>query len=299
MEFLAGVDFTIDEIKRIVKRTNGCIVWGGAVNLAPADDKIIKIEYPLSLDPRGQLLASVMAKKRSVGSDYVVIDIPVGVGAKIEDMEVASQLAYDFMALGRELKIATKCLITDGSSPVGRGIGPSLEARDVLEILDNRGPTDLANKSLDLAGALLELSGKICEGVTCHGKGREVAEKILTSGKAKKKMMDIIREQGGDPKIKAGDIPLGDHTQEIVSDRKGRVRSISNKAISLVARVAGAPRDKLAGVYLEVGVGDSVKVGDPLYTIYSENGSKLEDSVRVANAIKPVQVGGVILKELY
>ena len=132
MEVLAKVEFSLDELKDIFRRVNCFMVWGGSVNLAPADDKIIKAEYPLSLDPEGQVLASVMAKKKSVDADYLVIDIPVGRGAKIVDMAKANSLARKFIELGSRLDIKTECLITDGSSPIGRGIGPALEARDVL-----------------------------------------------------------------------------------------------------------------------------------------------------------------------
>lgn len=293
MEVLAGVEFGIEEVKDIVNRTNACIVWGGAVNLAPADDKIIQVEYPLSIDPPGQILASVMAKKKSVGSDYVIIDIPVGKGTKMPDSEAANNLAKRFIELGKRLDIGVECLITDGTSPIGSGIGPAPEARDCLLALENKEPVDLINKSLDLAGVLLELSGKVNK-----GRGREIAEKILVSGRARDKMMEIIEAQGGDPNINPDDIELGEKTCVIESDAKGRIRYIDNKKISHVARAAGAPKDKSAGVYLHVQVGDSVKIGDPLFTLYSPSSRKLEDSIRLTNKLRPIRVGGVILNTL-
>ncbi|MBD3387864.1 MAG: AMP phosphorylase [Candidatus Altiarchaeales archaeon] len=293
MEVLAKVEFKIDELKDIVNRVGACIVWGGSVNLAPADDKIIRVEYPLSIDPEGQVLASVMAKKKSVGSDYLVIDIPVGHGAKLDDMNEANSLARKFIELGNRLDIKTKCLVTDGSSPIGRGIGPALEARDVMMALDGRGPLDLVNKSIDLAAALLELSGKVRK-----GNGRALAEEILNSGKARDKMMEIIEAQGGDPKISPEDIPLGDKKYEITSGVTGRVRSIDSKRISKVARAAGAPKDHGAGIDLQVGVGDTVDKGGVLYTIYSSSENKLEDAIKLAHEAQPIRVGGVILEEL-
>ncbi|MFH0861409.1 MAG: AMP phosphorylase [Candidatus Altiarchaeota archaeon] len=293
MQVLAKVEFTIPELKEIVKKTGGFIVWGGSVNLAPADDKIIRVEYPLSIDPEGQVLASVMAKKKSVGSKYLVIDIPVGKGAKIEDMNAAQDLARKFIQLGNRLEIKTKCVLSDGSAPIGRGIGPALEARDVLLCLECRGPLDLTNKSIDLAAALFELSGK-----TRAGEGRALAEKMLSSGKARQKMMEIIEAQGGNAKIKPETIPLGDKTFDILSDRAGKVNSIDSKVISKVARAAGAPRDLGAGVYLESCVGDTVQKGGKLYTIYAQNAGKLEEAIKLAGQLAPMRVGGLILEEV-
>lgn len=293
MEVLAGVNFDIEELKDIVAKTHGCIVWGGSVNLAPADDKIIRAEYALSVDPEGQVLASVMAKKKSVDADYLVIDIPVGKGSKIDDMDAANSLARKFIELGNRLDIKTECLVTDGSAPIGNGIGPSLEVIDVLNVLDGKGPTDLANKAIDLSGVLLELSGKVRK-----GEGRKVAEKVLCSGKAKKKMMEIIEAQGGNPKVKASDISIGDKEFVVTSDIKGRVKHINNKLISKVARAAGAPKNKGAGVLLHVGVGDNVKVNQPIYTIYSQVESKLDEAIKLSEQLVPVRVGGVIIKSV-
>jgi len=293
MEVLANVNFKAEELKRIAAKTGGFIVWGGAVNLAPADDKIIRIEYPLSIDPEGQVLASVMAKKKSVGSKNLVIDIPVGKGAKIEDMTVAHDLARKFIQLGTRLEIKTKCVVSDGSSPIGRGIGPALEARDVLLSLEGRGPMDLTNKSIDLAAALLELSGRVRVGA-----GRAFAEDILNSGKALEKMREIIDAQGGKANIKPDGVPVGDKTYDITAERKGRVRSIDSKLISKVARAAGAPKDFGAGVYLHAVVGETVEKGGKIYTLYAQSESKLDDAIKLAQQIEPIKVGGLILEEV-
>ena len=166
MEVLAKVEFDAENIKGIVKKAYGCIVWGGAINLAPADDKIIKVEYPLSIDPDSQMLASVIAKKKSVNAKYLLVDIPVGRGAKINNIEKGKALSNEFINIATKLGIKTRCLITDGYSPVGNGIGPSLEARDVLMALDYenyksrqdfRIPYDLINKSLDMAANIFEM----------------------------------------------------------------------------------------------------------------------------------------------
>jgi len=284
MEVLAPVDFGVEELQRIVRKINACISWGGAVNLAPADDKIIQVEYPLSLDAEGHVLSSVMAKKISVGSDYILIDIPVGVGSKVPNPEKADELKHNFIELGKKLGVAVDCVITDGSSPIGNGIGPALEARDVLLSLDNNGSVSLVKKSVMLAGNLLELANKAKKGT-----GRRIAKRILDSGKAKAKMMEIIEEQGGNPEVKPDDIKIGKKEETIKVDGEGRVKFINNKEISAIARAAGAPRDKTAGLYLHVNPGDFISRGDALFTIYSSKNRRLKNAIELADTTKPVK----------
>ncbi|MBU4406973.1 MAG: AMP phosphorylase [Candidatus Altiarchaeota archaeon] len=284
MEVLAPVDFGVEELQRIVQKINACISWGGAVNLAPADDKIIQVEYPLSLDAEGHVLSSVMAKKISVGSDYILIDIPVGVGSKVPNPEKADEMKHNFIELGKRLGVAVDCVITNGSSPIGNGIGPALEARDVLLSLENNGSVSLVKKSVMLAGNLLELAGKAKKGT-----GRRIAKRILDSGKAKAKMMEIIEEQGGNPEIKPDDIKIGKKEETIKSDVGGRVKFINNKEISAIARAAGAPRDKTSGLYLHINPGDFVDKGDALFTIYSSKNRRLNNAMELADTLKPVK----------
>lgn len=289
MEVLSDVAFEIDKVKKIVNETGGCIIWGGAVNLAPADDKIIRVEYPLSLDAEGHLLSSVMAKKIAIGSDYIIIDIPVGRGAKISESNQAYDLAEKFIEIGKRLNVSVECLITDGNSPVGSGIGPALEARDVIKVLKNGGPLDLMNKSLDLAGRTFELAGTVKK-----GKGRDLAEDILSSGKALEKMKEIIEAQNGDPELAVENIPVSDKRFTVKSDHMGKVRFIDNKQISRIARAAGAPRIKSAGIYMHVGVGDAVREEDPLFTIYGADERKLDEAKDLTRRLNPVMVGSII-----
>jgi len=234
-----------------------------------------------------------MAKKKSVDADYVVIDIPVGKGAKLEDTKSASELARKFIELGERLDIKTKCLITDGSSPIGKGIGPALEARDVMSALQGDGPIDLINKSIELSATILEMSGKVR-----LGEGRAFAENILQSGKALEKMRQIIGAQGGNPDIKIEDISVGDKTHIIKSPVKGKVRFIDNKLISKVARACGAPKNKEAGAYLHVNIGDSVEKDGDLFTLYSTHENKLTDAIQLAEELMPVKVGGHVIQEI-
>jgi len=290
MEVLADVDFNITELREIVQKSHGAIVWGGGTNIAAADDKLIKLRHPLSLDPRGMLLASILAKKSAVGAKYVVIDIPIGRGAKILDMPKAETLGGDFIRIGKRLGMTMESLITDGAEPVGNGIGCGLECRDVMEVLHGKGPDDLKNKSTLIAGRLLELVGKVPE-----GEGRDMAELMLTNGKAWSKMQEIIELQGGNPNVKIDDLPIGHYKHTITAQQSGKISHIDNKGINKIARAAGAPRDKGAGVYLHRLKGDKVKHGDVLFDIYAESETKLDFAIKAVDVWQPVELEKFLL----
>ena len=291
VEVLAPVALKIDELREVVLKTHGAMVWGGAMNLATADDKLIRIRHPLSLDPRGVLLASILAKKKSVGAQHVIIDIPIGRGAKVEDASVAEDLAQDFIKIGKRLGMNIVALMTDGSEPIGAGVGPALEARDVLKILDGDGPQDLKEKSIVLAGRLLEMAGKVPE-----GRGQSVAREILDSGKAKDKFWEIIEAQGGQRR-KPDDLPIGQYTYDVEASQDGKIHHIHNKYVARIARAAGSPFDKGAGLYLHVKKGDRVKKGDVLFTIYAESETKLDYAVKSLDIWNPIEMKKIVFGE--
>ncbi|MFH0868351.1 MAG: AMP phosphorylase [Candidatus Woesearchaeota archaeon] len=269
MEVLAKVTFSIKKMKQIITKTNGCIVWGGSLNLAPADDKIINVEKTLEIDAESQLLASIMAKKYSVSSTHILIDIPVGSGTKISNKTEALKLKKDFETIGKKLRKHVKVIITDGSQPIGNGIGPALEARDVLWVLtrDKRRPMDLEKKCVAMAHEILRMVG--------IKEGKDKAIKILNSGKAYKKMKEIIKAQQG--KIFSPEcIKIGKFKYDVKANKRGTITSIDNKIISRIARIAGAPLNKRAGIYLYKHVRNEVKKGQKLFTVYSESSYKLE-----------------------
>ena len=282
VEVLCPVDLTAEEMRNVVKETNACLTWGGALDLAPADDLLIQIEYPLSIDPL--LLPSIMSKKKAIGADYIVVDIPTGRGAKIKTIGEAQALAQEFIELGRRLNIHVQCGVTFGEQPIGYGIGPALEAKEALLTLMGKGPIDLLNKAASLAGLLFEMMGA--------KDGIQAAKKILKSGKAEKKLREIIAAQGGDPTIKPEDIKVGKKVMEIYSKESGRVQWINNRHIAQIAREAGAPKTKGAGVLLKKKLGDKVMKGDVLYRIYSGSSQKLESAVLSAQRLDPFGVTG-------
>lgn len=283
MEVLAKVSFPINKLKQILKKTNACIVWGGSLNLAPADDKIINVERPLDIDAESQLLASIMAKKYSVYSTHILIDIPSGKGAKVKNSLEALHLKKDFESIGKKLKKHVKVIITDGKQPIGNGIGPALEARDVLWLLkrDPRRPLDLEKKCVFMASELFKML-KIKN-------GRKKALEILDSGKAYKKMVEIIKAQHGNL-INPDKIKIGKFSYDIRSNKNGIVKSIDNKIISRVARIAGAPNNKGAGIYLFKHIGNKVKRKEKLFTIYSESKEKLNYAKDVIKQVRCLKI---------
>ncbi len=293
MSVLANVKFTLNEIKSIVTKTHGCIVWGGTLNLAPADDYLIKIENPLRINPRGLMMASVLAKKLAVGAKVIALDLPVGKGTKLNDISEAERLAKDFYELGKSLGVSVRSGITYGGQPIGRAVGPALEAREALSALINpsQASMSLLSKSASLAGILLEATG-----VVQKGQGYEAAMDMIMKGKTYQKMKEIIEAQGGNPNVKPDDLPVGSYRHIIKAESDGYVTAVDNEAIVEIARAAGAPLDKGAGVVLYQKQGYKVNKNDPLLEIYAERSSKLSDAITIAERKLPVLVEGMLLK---
>jgi AMP phosphorylase len=278
VETLCPVNLSISEIKEVVDKTNGCLVWGGALDLAPADDLFIQVEYPLGIDPL--LLPSIMSKKKAIGATHVAIDIPTGSGAKIKNMTEAYTLASDFVDLGTRLGLNIQCALTFGEQPLGSAVGPALEAQEALTALAGAGPADLKEKAISLAGMLFGMVG--VEG------GRQKAEHMLRSGRAERKLREIIEAQGGNPQVKPEEIPVGVKKAEVNANQAGRVLWISTEDIIHIAREAGAPREKGAGVMLKAKLGEAVKKDGVLLEIYAERSGKLEAALELAKTLQPV-----------
>jgi thymidine phosphorylase len=268
MEVLAPVEMDIATMKAVVGKENGCIAWGGAVSLSPADDILIRVEKALELDSEGQLVASVLSKKIAAGSTHVVIDIPIGPTAKVRSREMADLLKHYLQEVGKRLGVTVKVIYTDGTQPVGNGIGPALEARDIVAVLrgDAHAPKDLRERALLLAGNVIEFSPEVSE-----GKGYAIAKDILESGKAWKKFQAICEAQGG-----MREIPTSQHTHAYKAEHSGIVTAINTRRIALVARLAGAPNDVVAGIDLHVHIGTRVKAGDTLFTIHSKSVGEMD-----------------------
>nr|WP_236640317.1 thymidine phosphorylase family protein [Tepidimonas charontis] len=266
MEVLAEVELPIGRLQEIVREHRGCLAWGGTAHLSPADDVLIAVERPLSLDSPSQMVASILSKKVAAGSNHIVLDIPVGPTAKVRSMPEAQRLRRLFEYVARRLGISVDVVITDGRQPIGQGIGPVLEARDVMRVLQNHplAPVDLRQKALRLAGRLLE-----CDPDIRGGDGYGVARDILDSGRALDKMMALIAAQGAHP-FDPERPPLARLSFEVTAARDGVVTAIDNVQIARIARLAGAPKVAGAGVDLARKLGEPVRAGEALYRVYAE-----------------------------
>tara|TARA_R110002096_G_scaffold46676_6_gene124794 strand:+ start:2938 stop:4458 length:1521 start_codon:yes stop_codon:yes gene_type:complete len=268
MEILAPVDLSTDQMRHVVESEGGCIVWGGSVRLSPADDTLIRVERALDVDSEGQLVASVLSKKLAAGSDLVVIDMPVGPTAKVRSVRAAEAMTDQLQFVGASLGLSVHVVTSDGLQPVGRGVGPALEARDVLSVLqgEESAPADLRDRAVCLAGVLLETGGR-----AAIGHGRSQAERALDDGSAWRKFQAICEAQGG-----IREIPQAPYRYEVFADRPGDIEAIDNRVIARIAKLAGAPADKAAGVDMSVRLGDTVDKGDLLFTIHAESPGELE-----------------------
>jgi thymidine phosphorylase len=267
METLAPVALDIATMRMVVGKEGGCVVWGGAMLLSPADDVLIRVSRPLDLDGEGQLVASILSKKAAAGSTHVVVDLPVGPTAKVRTAEGAYALSERLTLVGRAVGLEVLVVITDGSQPVGRGLGPALEARDAVAVLrgEKDAPRALRERSLGLAGHVLELAGK-----APLGAGYVAARSVLDDGRAWRKFVAICEAQGG-----MREPPRAGHTAIVAARRAGRVAEIDNRRLARIAKLSGAPQAPAAGIELHVRLGNRVDVGQPLLTVHAETPGEL------------------------
>lgn len=276
METLAPVALDEAHIRAVVAREGGCIAWGGAVDLSPADDILIRIERALDLDSEGQMIASVLSKKIAAGATHLVIDMPVGPTAKVRTPEAAAALGAGLTKAGEQFGLQVRIVAADGTQPVGRGIGPALEAQDVLAVLRRTGnaPQDLRARSLALAAALLELTGK-----AAVGSGLQLATAALDSGRAWDKFQRICDAQGG-----MRTPPVARYRKDLLARADGIVAGMDNRRIARLAKLAGAPEDKAAGVEMHMRIGETVSRGIPLCTVHAQSPGELAYAMAYADA---------------
>lgn len=267
MEVLTQVDLNLEAMRNTVDKTGACLVWGGRIKLSPTDDLLIRIEKALDLDSDGQMVASVLSKKIAAGSTDILIDIPVGATAKIRSREQAAKLSALFASVAEALGVNLHCVITDGSQPVGYGIGPAEEARDVLSTLQNKAgaPPDLAERSIFLAANLLAMAAR-----KTQQEARLEASEILTSGRALHQFQRICEAQGG-----LKEIPTAPYQRDLHASHGGTLTAMDNRRLAQLAKLAGAPSSPVAGLRLAVKTGELLEAGQALLTLYAATPGEL------------------------
>lgn len=280
METLAPVELDVAAMRRVVEREGGCIAWGGAARISPADDMLIRVERPLNLDSEGLLVASILSKKIAMGSQRVLIDLPVGPVTKVRSLAAAEQLSRSLVSVGAALGLQVRTQMTDGTQPVGRGIGPALEAMDVMAVLERRAdaPSDLRERALLIAGGILEMAGR-----SETGAGQVLAREVLADGRALAKFIAICEAQGG---LRVP--PRAAHTHVLSAPVSGIVSAIDTRLAARAAKLAGAPRDPAAGATMHARLHDRVELGQPLFTLHAQSLGALQYALSFVRSQLPM-----------
>lgn len=284
MGVVTEVALGADRLYEVVRKVGACIAWGGALELAPADDILITVERPMEIDTEAHMVASILAKKKTAGATHVVIDLPVGRSAKVRTIAAAERLGATFRGVAEQIGLRLEVVVTEARGPIGRGVGPRLEAVDVLAVLrrESGAPLDLREKSLYLASRIIEMTG-----AASVGGGYRAAQHELDSGAAQRKFEAIVAAQGA--RELPGPAPF---VTVLPSPADGRIKEFDCWEIARVAKRAGAPANFTAGVRMLKAVGDIVGRDEPLFEIHAESRSQLEAAKAYATSRPELVVYG-------
>jgi AMP phosphorylase len=287
MEVLAPVVFDKSALYRLIKKTQGCIVWGGSINAAPADDLLIQVEEPLQFESFDKIVVSILAKKIAFGSNHIVIDLPYGEHMKVHKLGDAQLMKRKFEYLAEKFGIKVSVQIRKIEQPAGRGLGPMLEVQEALRVLERKEyrSLDLEAHAIHLASALLDLClqdvrASVRESILAEFKTAKAwATYILSSGHAWKKMREIIEAQGGNSSVTSERLQFARYRHVVLGDSAGRVKKIHSKNSSIICKILGAPEMKKSGIWLDRKIGEAVVKNEPLYTLYSEKEYLLREAI--------------------
>ena len=277
LESVMPVSLSKEDVYKVVEKTGACMIWGGSLYLAPADDEIINVERSLRIQEFQKVLVSIVAKKIATGATFVLIDLPYGKGTKIDRPDDLEFLAREFEKLfGRfNIKCVTHKRIVKG--PDGNGVGPLLEMVECLKVLerDEKRSETLEDTVIDMASIIFESTQKAKKGM-----GKKFALDLLDSGKALKKFWEIATAQGEKTIKKSSELKLGELVHEVIAQEDAVIKNICTREIVEIARSLGTPKIKQAGIYFNKMQGDKVKKGDVLMTLYATSKDRLEDGIK-------------------
>ncbi len=281
-----NVNLPIADFRRVLE-TCGCAMIGQTAEIAPADRKLYALrDVTGTVESPYLICASIMSKKLAEGIDALVLDVKTGAGAFMKSEKDAVFLADLMVETGERMGKQVVALITDMDQPLGCMIGNALEVVEVIEVLRGKGPEDLRELCLELAGWMLHLGG--ASGTVEEGKKQ--SEKLIVSGRALDKFRQMVELQGGDPRAidDPKKLPQAEHTMTLSSSKGGSLASLQCEQIGTACVILGGGRerkedavDPAVGIVLHKKVGDAVSTGDPLVTIYYNSETRVAGARRL------------------
>lgn len=262
------------DIIRTVDKIWACLVRNEGLNLAPANDRIIKVSSPLWMEPYARMISSIIAKNYAMWITHLLIDIPMGPTAKVANMADAKRIAKHFKNIWKYLWIKIDTQITRAEEPVWRGIWAALQAKEALMILQNHAnqTPELALKAIFLAARILVL----CWKAMTMRKAEFLVQRQLHNWEARKKMSEIIQAQNWpNPHIKSDEIKLWKFTYAFKATQDCKIDSIDMKHLNTIVRTLWAPADYTAGIWLNKKLKEKIKIWDTIYVMYSSSERKL------------------------
>jgi pyrimidine-nucleoside phosphorylase len=287
------VNLSVPEFRQVLGAC-GCAMIGQTAEIAPADRKLYALrDVTATVESPYLICASIMSKKLAEGIDGLLLDVKTGSGAFMKREEDAAFLAELMVEAGESMGKNVVALITNMDQPLGTHVGNSLEVIEVLEVLRGRGPEDLRELCLELAGWMLHLGGR----TATPEQGRQQAAKLVESGAALEKFRRLVELQGGDVRVveDSSRLPRSKHTREVSSPKAGFIAQLDCQAIGLASVILGGGRQKkedsidpAVGLVLHRKLGDRVAAGEPLCTMHYNSetsagaaGSLLEKSFHI------------------
>jgi AMP phosphorylase len=282
LECIMDMSFSIEKLYEFINKQNCFMVWGGGLNLAPADDKIIRVQKQLGIESNDKLVSSIMAKKIAQGVTHVLFDIPVGTHTKIKTDKDAAEVEEIFIKIAKHFNINIEVHKRRIEGIDGFGVGPNIECREFLRIYegDELASAEMLEEALVMSGKIIELAGQAPKSM-----GKAMALDIFRSGRAEEKFRKIVESQNGNPNIKSTDLLIGSIQNDIRSTKDGTLKSINNTSIFSICKALGNPFVKHAGIYFYKKVGDDIKVGDVVATIYAGSDTRMDFAMKIANQL--------------
>lgn len=282
------VNLTEEEFLRNVNEIN-IAICSQTSNIAPADKKIYSLrDVTATVDNISLIASSIMSKKLAIGSDAIILDVKVGKGAFMKDLESAVLLSNEMVRIGINYGRETVAILTSMDEPLGRAIGNSLEVKEAIDVLKGKGPEDLYNLSIELGSMLLLLAKRVKD----IDEGKEILKDVIKTNKAYEKLLELVKYQGGNveqvnnPEL----LPKAKYVIEVKSSKEGYIKSIDAEKMGECALKLGAGRETIdsvidlsAGIVLNKKVNDKVKEGETLVYLHTNDlnkASEVEKSIK-------------------